>query len=1551
MDKVGNRKCIYITKMKKQNLETDRKDGHFLVIFNNKNRCGGDSSDGHPVRPSLGEADASKGAFREGSRGEQAPEKQSQNHTRCVSAEEQRPSSVGEDPPSLGEDVASRSSGEECVPLATLPCYRMFGAGRWIDVVAEEQPRKHTPRVLAKERRPWSFAAAFDLVQQLNGSHGEYTGSDDVWPRFAEAKVELVGGGGPKGNSMISSKVKNAGTGGKSKLKKAMQPPAAYEADKHSNPMAPDKGIKPKDGAVKVVSGNQPQDKHASAKVSDGSGAGAKDKQGGKPKAKLMSLDDDDGWGDDASSLPVGDVEPGGGRTRNGGLGPKAVMDKLLVALKYRYSGIIVSEAPKGAVNYSSKGLFELLHDRTYMEGDLSPVELERFSDSYQGLGGDLHVGPVYRLGDNFADVVDDDFSIVCDMHSSPMCGISCVQAGNGKQPDLDSLFRVFSHHVLSEAYHSDIHMLATGLTNGMVPRTGVSNSAGIGLKTSTIYANAGLILDADAPKHELDLWVINCLGSTGFLGKYCNSLGSNFLALDCEGRVDALSYLGPDVNTVVLQHDGSRHWRLRRPISGTRDDFPDLLPGKEITRTFELTEGLCALQKFLGPEFVVRKRKHRFMSESWFVQNLIVPFQKRLGFVQKFDVTLNMERRHMDKQDNVLVQRLAMDPVLRNDSNLFTKFTVVSDLVEIKSVEEQSLVISGIAAAICAEKEFSRFEKCFQFSYVAFGAYLESYASSKIQNLSAIEADISGRVSISRVRGVNVHAVAHMYSPWIGSVVGLFGISKFMHFSEDFTQKHVLKEMTIGRQKFFRDSIKAAAFGPHQSSPLSNLTPPIVSTVPATLEPQLAPSIAGVGGAAIVSAGAAPVLTAGDAAPQALAGAAVVAGSIPPAAADSIRAIRRRHKRALAAGKPAQLVGGYEADRARLAVTPDARAYVGSKLPIEEVMVLQFNSKKLKRGTYVQSIKARAVQEKFVTGVVGIAPLGTPLVDGLECGPGFFPGNSTIELMKAYLARIIVAEPPFTKLDGFQRFCKRMNGRLVAQVADKIGALGPEPDPAATYARVMKGKKSDEEIKRRLDIYRRGKEGTLSGRELKKYLNCGVFLKQESNVKTRTFVDVSGNSRVTSGGKPRIICTMGIKEEVETAAVLEALEVLKFSDLGQHMVCGLTVEQLATVIDEATMADHTTTDFSSWESSARREIVTHCECALILEVLEKAGWFDLAEAMRLTFAKENRKVHSKNAIIVIDGRHSGKYITYLANCILNVYNMWWNAFMSFSNGDDSEEMMDAFFEQGGLVSPGPKIVSGDDGIVPTGTVSKEVSADLGFDLGLEVRATEAGLAPFCSTYAKEGFLYGNVAAVILKLLWVKRGLLLRPQKQMFLMRLAAYSAWLKYGDHPIIGALIVAIGKVTAGVSPFKGWQRYTDYWKGDYPDEHAVIKDFPRVWVGCHMKRRLAVEQGGIDRCGVPCWVQLCLEKDFLSLNFSRFVFLEGDQAVLQSIHSGAFVDGNDSHATHRFASSELDGVRDLYGFFHLEMPEPPTIFPSPPKWDGLLKVPDYLKLAGNS
>lgn len=1104
----------------------------------------------------------------------------------------------------------------------------------------------------------------YELVRsQLNGSHGEWTESDDVdeviigetigftWDTWylpdleeeaaaseqssveglflgilgicellgpARRRSYLVGGG--RGGRFIQRR--HDGGGGNSKQKKGPQPPADYNHEEHSDPCSSDE----ESGSDYCETG------------SSGSSDASED------------------------AVPLGDCPAGGGDKRQAGLGPVASLSILSGALAGRFANMLISEIPRGATNFRTSGLCSLVRQAGLLPGDLTAEERARYN--VNGLA-DLALGPVIKVGEAYAGVIDDSLSELWNMHASPMCGLACVQAGCGIQPTVEGLTKVFKDYVVSECHDSDLAGLTAAVRGGAVPRTTVGNARCLGMPSSSQFANAGLILDPDADRLELDNWVISAVGNESFLGWYCNSLGHNFLAIDVNLQVSSYAFLGMERDTVVLQHDGAGHWMLRRPRSGKRDGAPDML-SRNLRREVPVVVAVPLLSALLGDEYVVRERRGRFFTASYWRER----FRDCMGFVRSAVVEMDFERREAASEENVRVQRLRMDPSERNDTNLLSFLRVDCRNVEIVRRDILALEATGIAWFFRQDQEGEMvFEKHYQFSHTNFCAYLEAVSSYHSLNRVPVngEDDVAGRVSIQRVRGVNIHAVSQMYNQYIGHVVALFGLANFRNFSETF----------VRRPGVIPDPRLRVVMGP--------------------------------------------------------------------------------------------LEGGRE--RARLAFTPDPCAFAGSKLPVEEFLELQARNKRLKTGTYVDKIKVAAATEVSKNTPVGVAPLGTPLVDGVECGPGFFAENSSRELVKAYISRIIVRDPPFVTLEAFQKFCGMMNSRLLDQVGDHISALGPEPDVENTYRRVMKGKKAEAEIDKRLDLYRRGVAGVLSGRELKKFLHCGVFLKFENNSKTKQLLSAKGIPFRVTGGKPRIICTMGIREEVETAAILEALDVLIHGDLGEHMICGLTVEQLAVVIDEATLADHTTTDFSSWESSARREIVSKCECALILELLERSGWHNLKGSMTRTFEHSQRRVHAKNVVLLIDGRHSGKFITYFANCLLNMYNIWWNAYVRWLGGRDPIEAMAAYFEQGCPLPGGVQIVSGDDGIVPTGTVSASVSADLGFDLGVNVRAVEGGVAPFCSTYAKAGKLYGNVASVVMKLLWIKKGLDLRPQKQMFLMR------------------------------------------------------------------------------------------------------------------------------------------------------------------------------------
>lgn len=257
------------------------------------------------------------------------------------------------------------------------------------------------------------------------------------------------------------------------------------------------------------------------------------------------------------------------------------------------------------------------------------------------------------------------------------------------------------------------------------MPRVGF-RGRGFGMASSSQLANAGLMLDPDASRAELDRWFINLVGSEGFLRLYANHLGLNFIAIDVNRQVSSYSFLSAEKETCVLQHDGELHWMLRRPRSGKRDGAPDQL-GRDFTRTLPVAIALPILNNLLQPQYVVSQRSPSFFSWEWWEKRL----WRALGYVETVTFTMKMERRELGSEDNVRIHRLRMDPSERNDSHLITTFGFSREFLNVSTLEDSLIQPRGVVGL------FQRvgppeplFVKQYQFSYTNFCAYLEAFAS-----------------------------------------------------------------------------------------------------------------------------------------------------------------------------------------------------------------------------------------------------------------------------------------------------------------------------------------------------------------------------------------------------------------------------------------------------------------------------------------------------------------------------------------------------------------------------------------------------------------------------------------------------------------------------------------------------------------------------------------------------------------------------------------------------------------------------------------------------
>jgi len=1353
----------------------------------------------------------------------------------------------------------------------------------------------------------WFVEECGRVGDQLNGTHGEVTGSDDVrwfdwWvtPRSGEQYwgfgrfsftpsvvvktkplevdfVELYGGAG--GNSFISSKVKNVGAGKGSKQKKDALPP---------------KDFKPK----KDVEASPPQ----------------KEKEE-KPKF-------------------VGPIPFAGGPDRAGGLGTVGGLAKFASSLASRLEGAKFAALPKGPTSFE-KGLLLMPVGEQVLKGSFLPDEvLSRYSKGSleNSKLKDRHIvtSLVTKLSESeLYDVYDPGEG------SMGLCGLAAVSAGANRKLDSKELQSLVANEVTLRCHDPNL-------------REGVGGSDPNKL-FSSYWERAGLVIPPDASYDTLVLWLATTFGSESWLGAYANSLRVNLLVLDEDWLVHSMWVADSDWDTVVIRYRSNGgglpgHWLLVRPRGSKADVTHSNLPSS-MKRSLLLSEALPALQELFLDEKVVARPV-----------GLATSLSRGCGFEPVVEFELEMKPFRLNDTSSYLPLRLQNDQQDITDSTYECVLSFSEAYVELLDADDVSTRRKGLAgfcdglARGCRRAWKGRPHRKakkqvrFQLSKALFGAFTESYFRTlSVKNGDRSAALDAGMVAVLAVRGVNYDQVAQRRNFMFGGLIKLFGPSQFL-MSRDL--KHEALPISVDREKETvlrlvngapeMESLKLAReeqlFRLLRREELPNSLGSLPFQMP-TLGVNLVVDrrVRGVE----ESKGDEESDQGGELPPVVF-----VPVQVPVRGRGLLANVRARgrgrapsraKKKNSGGGGSLELVGGLIVNRPRLMGIGDPKAYVGGKYG-DKTADLQASNYALEKGSRIVAIKKGAEKElPNKQAVVAVFPLGVPNVEGADLGAGLYPApSSTTETVKAFISRGLVEDFPYTKLPDFEYFAEKMVHKMIGEVSTRLADLGPEPDPVEEYRRIAKGKRTQAQIDKNVDLYRRFGEGTLTKREEAEFSRNSCFLKAESNTKLRDF-------RVVDG-KPRLICTMSVRETINCSRLVKIMEVFEHGIMGDYMVSGLNSKELAETLGEASLGRIVATDYSSWEATATSRVANMTENALLTEALKVAGWYDTLEEFQRTIKTDQRKVYAKNVSILIDGRHSGKYITYFANCLLNMMVYWWNVIcvMADERKISLREATDEFISNRPIDKCKP-VFSGDDGLVPQGVMSVEVCRDLGALFSVDYATFEPGMGPFCSTYAVDGLLYGPVANVCLKLLAVKKGLGLKPGKVKFLMRMAAYSAHLKYGDHPVIGAMVVAIGKATAGVSAFADWAKYTDYWKGDAPDPEAVIRDFPREWKGCSLERRAVVARGGIERTPVDYARQILVEDYFLNFDWSAFVLLSDDPAVAVAKACGPFLDGCDGHGAYRHETSKLDDVREIYSQFGRLMPEPAVNTPFIPEWDG--------------
>jgi len=499
----------------------------------------------------------------------------------------------------------------------------------------------------------------------------------------------------------------------------------------------------------------------------------------------------------------------------------------------------------------------------------------------------------------------------------------------------------------------------------------------------------------------------------------------------------------------------------------------------------------------------------------------------------------------------------------------------------------------------------------------------------------------------------------------------------------------------------------------------------------------------------------------------------------------------------------------------------------------------------------------------------VAVAPVGPPLCCEGPAGPGLISVTDSVGIISAFAVRSMSKEKKpsgykweliFKSVDYFKSF------------VDSTPDPGPEPTVHEAYKSVNKGKKSLAAIDVDLEKYDSYNEGTLNKNESVKIARHGCFNKFESNVKR--------DAEKSCYMKARLIMTMSLIMAIELSPVVTLVHAFNKSAFQEHQVKDCTPQQMSEKVESITGTPHTVTDYSSYESSIDIDYRL-IELMLLLALCVKFKFINTYKSI-MKHCFSGRVLTAAGLKLWITTRCSGDYITSFGNGVLSY------AIMKFCSEKNGIRDFRGIFE-------------GDDGIVASNVPNLSVISDLGFKFSLAYNGVKPGDCDFLSSRFMDGKRFLNVAKYIVTFMWVRTPALLKMSKVLYIWRCMGASLYYLSPGHPILTALVNFIGKFTAGVNSFKGYEKFIDKYKfvgydSAYPRDVVVDESMRQV-----------VADGSAQFVPISIETQLLLEE-----SISNGVFHYGDTFS----NDEGFCDYVDSfrieHTNHNYVSI-LDALKE--------------------------------------
>jgi len=422
----------------------------------------------------------------------------------------------------------------------------------------------------------------------------------------------------------------------------------------------------------------------------------------------------------------------------------------------------------------------------------------------------------------------------------------------------------------------------------------------------------------------------------------------------------------------------------------------------------------------------------------------------------------------------------------------------------------------------------------------------------------------------------------------------------------------------------------------------------------------------------------------------------------------------------------------------------------------------------------------------------------------GWVLGAGIVGGNDPLSQLAACTDRVLSRNPvDLSGVADYLEVSEFVARKIVEQAEVDVGIVHIQERDNGV--RVLKKllKKPEAYVRALVSNYEDSEIGWFSD----KWKEKGFFVKDESNFKSWL-------------GRARGIYPMSEMLCYLLAPVLVVQEMVYGCDIlkrwqVKHLSNQDVYQKLRVIFD----GEHCSTDYSSFEKAQSSSVRTP-ELIIVTELLNRAGLPNTAMLYARVWSQE-RRIKTRFFSFAHCARLSGDYWTSMGNGLTNICLILTGHWVKVRHEYDG---LESWWRDASQL---PFIVEGDDGVMPAAVANPSFIKRMGLSFSMSSSGAGDGFVDFLrKVWTVDGCVVNVLRAM--RSLWLKTSQPLRRGKRMFLLRVAALSIHYMQPGHPILSSVVEMVGRLTAGSSGFKNWERWFNNYRVDV-SELTPHKKFP--------------------------------------------------------------------------------------------------------------------------